>query len=269
MSIVINTNTAASLAANNLNTSNTALQKSLAKLSSGSKIVTPADDAGGLAVSLRMQAAIKRTDAATNNVSNAVSYLQTQDGALSTAAKVLDRISELATMYSDVTKSTTDKANYDKELNALTTQLTAIEGNTFNDVDLFTDGGSTLSVGTSEDGSQTQNVTVADLKSAISSVTGLTTLAATDTVSTVSTAIDSVAALRAQNGAEQSNLGYASDLLTTNRTNLESANSRIVDVDVASESTQLAKENILVSSGATMLAQANSSAQTALKLLQS
>src|SRR5512138_384345 len=108
MSVVINSNYAATVASNNLNASNSMLQKSLARLSSGSKIVNPADDAGGLAVSMRMSAAIRRTDAANNNVANATSFLQTQDGALATAGKVLDRISELKTLSQDVTKTTVD-----------------------------------------------------------------------------------------------------------------------------------------------------------------
>src|SRR3954466_4277010 len=112
MSLVINSNIAASTAAMNLSSSNQMLQKSLARLSSGSKITSPSDDAGGLAVSMRMQAAIKRTDATSNNVANATSFLQTQDGALKNAGKVLERIAELKTLSTDVTKSTGDIANY-------------------------------------------------------------------------------------------------------------------------------------------------------------
>ncbi len=84
----------------------------------------------------------------------------------------------------------------------------------------------------------------------------------------IDTAITNVAGCRAQNGAEQSVLGFASDMLASSKTNMEAANSRIVDTDVATESTQLAKNNILVQAGTSMLAQANSSAQIALKLLQ-
>ena len=88
------------------------------------------------------------------------------------------------------------------------------------------------------------------------------------TVAQVSTAIENVATMRATNGSEQSRLGFASELVTVNKANLEAANSRITDVDVASESTQLARWNVLVQAGTSMLAQANQSAQTALKLLQ-
>ncbi len=265
MSLVINTNVAASTAAVNLNSSNSMLQKSLARLSSGSKITSPADDAGGLAVSMRMEAAIKRTDATSTNVANATSFLQTQDGSLKTAGKVLERIAELKTLSTDVTKSATDVANYDKEFTSLKAELTNQAANKFNGVALF--GGGSLAVGTSEDGSQSLNVTQSDLATNVGTITGAANLAAIS-VTDVSDAITNVASSRAQNGAETSRLGFASDMLATNRTNLEAANSRIVDVDVAVESTKLARNNILVQAGSAMLAQANASTQSALRLLQ-
>jgi flagellin len=274
MSVVINTNTAATSAAQNLNASNAMLQKSLARLSSGSKIVTPSDDAGGLAVSMRMSAAIRRTDAANTNVANATSYLQTQDGALKTAASVLDRISELKTLSTDVTKTTADTANYDKEFTELKSQLTSLASGKFNGVNLFNGGtnSATLSVGTSEDGTQTQSVTQSNLANAVAGITSATSLSSLSTngggSTDVAQAITNVASMRAQNGAEASNLGFASDMLSTNKTNLEAANSRIVDVDVAQESTKMARNNILVQAGASMLAQANSSSQVAMRLLQ-
>ena len=119
MSLVINTNTAATAASVNLRSSNMLLQKSLSRLSSGIRITSPADDAGGLAVSMKMSAAIRRTDAVNNNVGNAVSFLQTQDGGLKTSGEILDRISEIRTLYSDVTKNANDKANYETEFDQM------------------------------------------------------------------------------------------------------------------------------------------------------
>ena len=110
MPLIINTNLAASTAAMNLNRNNSMLQKSLARLSSGSKITSSADDAGGLAVSMKLEAAIARTDATSTNVANAGSFLQTQDGALKSAGQVLNRISELKLLSTDVTKSASDVA---------------------------------------------------------------------------------------------------------------------------------------------------------------
>ena len=265
MPLVINTNTAASAASVNLNNNTSMLQKSLARLSSGSKITSPSDDAGGLAVSMRMEAAIRRTDATSTNVANAQSFLQTQDGVLKTSGKVLERISELKTLSTDVTKSASDVANYDTEFTALKAQLTSLAAETFNGVTLF--GGTTLSVATSEDGSQSMNVTKANLTTNVTTITAAANLAAITTANVV-TAITNVASSRAQNGAEGSRLSYSADVLTANRTNLEAANSRIVDVDVASESTKLARNSILVQASSAMLAQANAATQSALRLLQ-
>ena len=265
MPLVINTNTAASAAAVNLNNNNSMLQKSLARFSSGSKITAPSDDAGGLAVSMRMEAAIRRTDAASSNVANAASFLQTQDGGLKTAGKVLERISELKTLSTDVTKSASDIANYDTEFTALKAQLTSLATGTFNGVAMF--GGGTLAVGTSEDGTQSLNITQSNLATNVTAVTGAATLSVL-TTAIVNTATTNVATSRAQNGAESSRLGFAAEMLTVNRTNLEAANSRIVDVDVASESTKLARNNILVQASSAMLAQANASSQSVLTLLR-
>jgi flagellin len=276
MSVVINTNYSATIAANNLASSNANLQKSLNRLSSGSKIVSPSDDAGGLAVSMKLSAAAKRQGAVQSNIGNATSYLQTQDGALKIAGKVLDRISELKTLYADPTKNSTDLANYDSEFTALQSQLTALTNEKFNGVNLF--GSTSLTVSATEDGSTSSAVTIAgrDLSSTSTGIgaltTGGTTVASLGssgiTLTAITTAIQNVATFRATNGAEQSRLGFASELLTTNKANLEAATSRITDVDVAEESTQLARWNTLVQAGTAMLSQANGSAQTALRLLQ-
>ena len=132
MSVVINTNIAATIAANNLAASNTMLQTSLNQLSSGSKIVNPSDDAGGLAVSMKLSAAATRDGAVENNIADANSYLQTQDGALQVAGQIVDRMSELKTLYADPTKNASDLANYDSEFTALQSQLTSISSETFN-----------------------------------------------------------------------------------------------------------------------------------------
>jgi len=270
MSVVINTNTSAIAAKNNLNSSNAMLQKSLARLSSGSKIVNPSDDAGGLAVSMKMSAAIKRTSAVNNNIANALSFLQTQDGALGTATKILDRMSELRTMADDVTKNSTDKGNYNTEFQALKDQLDAVTGEEFNGVSLFTDSttATSLDVKITEDGGQEVAISQADLEDAVSTdlTGGSDSLTATD-LSTITDAIQEVATLRAANGAQSSRLQFASDMLSVNQQNLEAANSRIIDVDVATESTMLARANILVQAGSSMLSQANASSQIALRLI--
>ena len=269
MSVVINTNYAATVASNNLAASNASLQKSLNRLSSGSKIVNPSDDAGGLAVSMKFSAAAKRSAAAASNIGNSVSFLQTQDGVLKVAGKVLDRMSELKTLYMDPTKNNDDKANYDAEFTELQSELTSLTSEKFNDVSLF--GSTGLDVKVSEDGQQNVAVSGKNLASSTDGIGAITAGSVTDLgdvqLSVITDAIQNVATMRATNGAEQSRLGFASEVLTVNKANLEAANSRIVDVDVAEESTQLARWNILVQSGTAMLSQANQSAQSALRLI--
>ena len=137
MPIVVNTNTSATTASFNLSRANDALRKSLGRLSSGNRIVSPADDAGGLAVAYKLASKLKRTEAVRTNVQNGVSYLQVQDGALSTVGKILDRMSELRTMAQDVTKNTGDIENYSKEFIELQRQLQQIKNDTFNGISLF------------------------------------------------------------------------------------------------------------------------------------
>jgi flagellin len=268
--ISINSNAASSIAAYNLGNTNVNLQKSLNRLSSGLRINASVDDAGGLAVSMKLSASIRRTDATSANVGNAMSFLQTQDGVLKTADKVLSRMSELSALALDVTKTTNDTALYQDEFSVLAEQLNGMLTEEFNGVALF--GGSTLTVRTSEDGaSQTVGITAADLSTDVYDVvSGLdlsSTTGAAAAITNVTSAIEALATLRATNGSEQSRLTFAADMLSVNKTNLEAANSRIIDVDVATESASLARYNILQQAGTAMLSQANQSSQSVLRLL--
>ncbi len=288
MSVVINTNSAATSAAYNLSNTNVNLQRSLNRLSSGSRINSSADDAGGLAVSMKMSASIRRTEATSANVGNAISFLQTQDGVLKTADKILNRMSELATLAQDVTKATTDLALYNTELSQLKGQLNLMLEEKFNGINLFSTGAAasatgtpfdddaTLTVVTSHDGDQTVGITQADLNQVVFDISNTssasnmditTTDLANDAVGFIQTAIQNLATIRANNGAEQSRLTFAGDMLAVNKTNLEAANSRIIDVDVADESTKLARYNILQQAGTAMLAQANQATQSILRLI--
>ncbi len=269
MAVVINTNTSASFASMNLTKSSDLLQRSLARLSSGSRISTPSDDAGGLAVSMKLAAAIRRTDANATNVSNSLSFLQTQAGSLKSASAVLDRMSELGTLANDVTKSASDIQNYSTEFSNLFSELRKLSADSFNGIDLFNSGATagSLTVFLAQDGSQHMTISQSALASKVSSLTGLHKATGTR-IANVTDAIQDLATLMATNGAEASRLQFALDSLNVNKVNLESANSRIYDVDVAAETTKLARANILVQSGAAMLSQANAASQIALKLLQ-
>jgi flagellin len=239
---------------------------------------------------MKMSASIRRTDATLANVNNSVSFLQTQDGVLKTADKVLNRMSELATLAQDVTKSTNDLALYNTELSQLKGQLNLMLDEKFNGISLFSVGGSasavgvafdddaTLTVVTSHDGDQTVGITQVDLNQVVFNVSNnnsagaalmdiSTTSNAQAAVDTIQVAIQNLATIRANNGAEQSRLTFAGDMLAVNKTNLEAANSRIIDVDVADESTKLARYNILQQAGTAMLAQANQATQSILRLI--
>jgi len=300
--ISINTNPAASAAAYSLDNVSRNLQKTLQRLSSGSRIVSPSDDAGGLAVSMRLTAAIRRTEATQNNVSNAQSFLETQDGVLKAAEKVISRLGELTQLATDVTKGTSDLALYQTEVDGLKRQIKSLMSEAFNGVSLFTTTGATsgtisasaasaYSIIASEDGSQTIGISKADFGALYGLIAGTQGIGATITattginissstggasaiaalgttaIATINSAIQVIATLRASNGAEQSRLGFAADVLSINKTNLEAANSRILDVDIAEESAKLARYNILQQAGTAMLAQANQSTQSILRLL--
>ena len=137
MPIVVNSNTTATVASFNLSRANDALRTSLARLSSGKRIVNPADDAGGLSVANKLASKLDRTEAVRQNVQSGISYLQVQDGALSTVAKVVDRMAELRTMASDVTKNSQDIENYSKEFIELQKQLNQMYHEKFNGISLF------------------------------------------------------------------------------------------------------------------------------------
>jgi flagellin len=290
---VINTNIQAIAGARNLNHSQEMLGRSLARLSSGSKIVNPSDDAAGLAVSEKLDAQGRRVKAATTNVQNAISYVQTADGFMSGMTKILSRMSELAILAKDVTKNSGDVALYQQEFTALQEQLRATIGGTtseiggttdvntplgaFNGITLFGPNASGLNVTIGQAVGQDMTIAQSDLRTGPmleiikQDATGAYTLAsnAPDSIQKITDAIQHVAQQRASLGAAQSRLELASTTLQVEYENLSSAISRIRDVDVADESTQYAKYNILVQSGTAMLAQANQTPQTVLKLLQS
>jgi flagellin len=267
--MVINTNTHALAAASNLQTSETLLGKSLARLSSGSKIVNPADDAAGLAVSMRLDAQIARIAAAKANVGNAASFTQTQDGYLKKISKAFDRMSELTILAQDVTKSDADRALYDAEFQQLYEYFTSAASKDFNGVSLFSAMPLNVTID-SEGGTFTMN----GIDMSVGTYAALATLDVTTTTNamaalvSVRAAITQLATDRATIGAYQTRMNFTSEQLTVSRENLSAASSRIQDVDVAEESTQYARYNILVQSGTAMLAQANTIPQSALRLLQ-
>jgi flagellin len=308
MSISLSSNVGAANAALNLSQNSALLQKSLQKLSSGRRIVSASDDAGGLAVSMRLSAQVQRLSSAQTNVGNAKSFIQVQDGALKSVGSIVDRMSELRAMTDDVTKNTSDKENYGVEFQQLREQLNSITSEQFNGVALFGNfsaaGGASfgtdlasaaqLTVYTSSEGSQGSTVTLGKLalqsslqvqgvSAAGGEIIGTTysaqvNLAGDSTTSTTASittfamgdiiqALGNVATLRAENGALSSRLDFASDYLTTTKSNVEAANSAIIDTDIATESSTFARRSIMVQASAAMLAQANATQGVALQIL--
>lgn len=267
--MVINTNTAALTSSRLLSESSSALSKSLSRLSSGSKIVSPEDDAAGLAVSVRFDAQISRIKAASSNIGNAVSFNQTQDGYLQKVTKAFDRMGELAVLSQDVTKSDADRDLYNAEFTQLGAYVDDIATKQFNGINLF--DGAALDVTVDSDGNtfSTTGVDLAAANYTTATASTIDTAAnAATALTNVQAAIDQMATDRANLGANISVLGSYGEQLSVLKDNLSAANSRIKDVDVAEESTNFAKLNILVQAGTAMLAQANSTPQSALRLLQ-
>ena len=312
MPLNINTNAAASSASYHLSKNNAALQKSLTRLSSGSRITQPADDAGGLAVSMKLSGTINRLSGVEKNIDNAISFLQVQDGVLESAGKILDRMAELKALSQDVLKNDSDIANYNAEFQKLQVQLYQMSETTFNGVSLFATtnssgsvtfntagSGNTVSIFTSATGeggsivsinktallaaltidATSGNVAVKktfqdaatsgtdQIRSFGSATVGGAFELGEVSVAVFTQALQNVATLRAENGGSVSRLQFSKESAAAQKTNLEAANGRIMDVDIASESTRLAKYNILVQASASMLSQANATSNVAMMLL--
>ena len=315
MPLTINTNASASAANFHLSRNQSALHKSLTRLSSGSRITQPIDDAGGLAVSMKFESAIVRLAGAQKNVQNATSFLEVQDGVLSSAGKILNRMIELKGLSDDVMKNSSDIQNYNREFRDLQQQIYDMANLKFNGISMFANSNSegtqaglfnnltqnlgrdnTVSIYVSAEGTAGPIVSVnkslllsaltinaSTLASDVFSngATGgngvfsfaaensNTTINLTDiSVGVYTQAIQNLATLRADNAASVSRLRFAGEEMALQKTNMEAANGRIIDVDIAEESTRLAKYNVLVQASASMLAQANSNSDIALMLLR-
>ena len=331
MSLNISTNTAALRAGSYLSQNNLKLQRSFDRLASGKKISSPVEDPGSLAVSMKLSASINRLGGAQNNIQNAQSFLEVQDGMLDTVGRIVDRMSELKGLSSqDPMKSAQDRASYNNEFKDLQVQLYNISQQGFNGMSLFAnhttnDNGAvttteilfdaedttrsmdnTIDIFTSGQGSAGSKVSIhkSALLSALTLQTNKTLAGSHDTpgdaawsvvvanqtgndmvtfaaneiantldlddisVGVITQALENISYLRAQSGGSQSRLAFNLESLTQQKTNMRAALGRIVDVDIAEESTNLAKYSILNQAAASMLAQANASSDVALMLLR-
>ena len=331
MALNISTNTAAHRAGAQLTMNQARLQRSFDRIASGKRISTPVEDPGSLAVSMKLQASINRLTGAQNNIKNAISFLEVQDGLLDAVGKIVDRMSELKGLASqDPMKSTQDRASYNNEFKDLQLQLHDISQMKFNGVSIFanhTTGESdetlttqilfnaqnttrsndnTMTIYTSADGAAGSKVSIfkSSLLSALTlktdgalagevgtaaywsavnadngdATTKLVTFAASEIGNTISLgaisvgvitqALENISYLRAQNGGTHSRLAFNAESLVTQKTNMRAALGRMVDVDMAEESTNLAKYSFLSQAAASVLSQANTNTDIALMLLR-
>jgi flagellin len=336
MSLNISTNTAALRAGSQLAMNQTRLQRSFDRLASGKKLSSPIENPGGLAVSMKLSAAINRLGGAQNNVQNALSFLEVQDGMLDTVGRIVDRMSELKGLASqDPMKSAQDRASYDNEFKDLQVQLYDISQQKFNGVSMFANhttddndkvtateilfnaqnttrsNDNTMTIYTSADGAAGSQVSI--YKSALLSALTVKqdrSLAGSDVVATsawsvvqgswastlepddnqwvtfaasnigdtlgldmisvgvITQALENIAYLRAQNGGSASRLAFNAESLVQQKTNMRAALGRMVDVDFAEESTNVAKYSVLSQASASILAQANANTDIALMLLR-
>ena len=271
MTLSINTNIAATRASKYLAANHQNLQKSLDRLSSGRRITTASDDAGGLAVSMKLEHSINGLKGTANGISNGISMLQVMDGVLASAADIMSRLGELKSMHSDVTKSTTDQESYDNEFKDLLSQLNTMRASTdFNGIVLFNSAG-TKQVNLDASGSSKLSIDDTNFmtQSAVGSIYSAGSLDHNGvTAAKITSALGEIATLRAKNGGQVKRLEYALADANNQITNLTAANGRIMDVDIAEESAALARHQILVQASASMVAQANSANNVALQLLQ-
>jgi len=332
MAVQISTNTAAGKASFYLSQNQKRLSRTLDRLSSGKRLTSPVDDPGSLAVAMKLEAAINRTKGAVNNINNAISFLEVQDGMLETAGKIIDRMSELKGLASqDPMKSEQDQASYDNEFRDLQMQLSDIAEMKFNGVSLFANFASdetdaatsdeaifkgdkqslsmdnSMTIYTSSEGSAGSKVSVHKLlllsaltvkqdltigyewsdahvpnegnsKAEAAKTNEIVSFASTSlggtlslkqiSVGVINQVLENISYLRAQNGSSGSRLYFSSDSLAKQKTNMRAALGRIVDADIAEETTNLAKYQVLSQAAASMLSQANSNTEIALMLIR-
>jgi flagellin len=248
------------------------LQQSMERLSSGYRINKAADDAAGLAISQKLQAQVGGLDQAQRNAQDAVSLVQTADGAMNEVQSMLQRVRDLAVQYNNGTLSTSDQAAITNEVAQLCAEVSRIAGQTkFNNIALLSGGGSiTFQVGADDGETITVNArslfgsgTSNDNDSAVFSFSGSTV-----TLASIDAAISSVSTARSTFGAVQNRLQHTLNNLATYQENLSASESQIKDVDMASEMVNFTKLQVLQQAGTSMLSQANSQSQGVLRLLQ-
>ena len=275
MGLRVNTNVTSINAQRNLSTVTDRLSTNYRRLSTGLRISTASDDAAGLAISERLRSQVRSLDQAKRNANDGISLVQTGEGALNEVSSILVRLRELSIQSSNGSVSAKDKDTLNEEFKSLVNEVDRIGRSTeFNGIKLLDGSSSSVSFqvgfGTTS-GIDTLSVS---LSAALSTSLSLNSLdigssgATTTALTNIDSAINTISSLRGSLGAAQNRLGSTINNLAVQVENLSAAESRIRDVDVAYETAQLTRNNILQSAAISVLSQANSQPQSALQLLR-
>ncbi len=272
---VINTNTRAMVAQQSLAVNNRALGKAMEQLSTGRRINSAADDAAGLAISNKMTAQIRGLNQAVRNANDAISMIQTVEGATSEVTNMLQRMRELAVQSVNGTNSTSERTSLQAEFSELQLEIKRISDNTEWNGTKVANASATYSFQVGANGSQTIDVTFKDIEAMTGVSTALgasamldTATNATSAIALVDTALSTIDTFRGDLGAKMNRLTYAADNLTSVATNTAASRSRILDTDYAKTTTELARTQIVQQAATAMLAQANQQPQVVLSLLR-
>ena len=277
MGLRINMNVASLNAQRNLGNTRISMNKALEKLSSGQRINRAGDDAAGLAISENLKAQIKGLGQAERNAEDGISLVQIAEGALGEVSNILIRLRELSVQAASDTIGTTERKFLNVEFEQLTSEIDRIANSTeFNRVPLLNGTGAVfdIQIGTRNDpisdrltfDASSADVNVAALGLNLASVSDK--ISAQNSLTSIDQAIISVSGIRADFGALQNRLQSTVNNIQVSIENLASANSRVRDTDVAAETAELTKQNILMQAGTSVLSQANSSTNSALSLIQ-
>lgn len=254
------------------------MERSIERISSGLKINSAADDAGGLALGMKLSSESTLATTLKNNVDNAKSYTDQQSAALSSISTLVTRMQTLQVSHSNPLATADDKSGYDEEFKELQQQVYSLSIEKFNGISLF-DRGSNLEVSTSTDGAGTKiDLSDLDLQSALAATgtstlnladnsTPLESLADNDIATNLDTILGAVTQLMGESAADSSALSYASSYLDVKATNLEAARSRVMDADATEEELNRSKYEIQYQAAAAALVQANSTQKTVMELL--
>lgn len=272
MGLRVNTNIAAMTAQRNLSTVTSRLQGNFARLSSGLRIANASDDAAGLGISERMRSQIRSYGAASRNAQDGISLVQTAEGALNEASNILTRMRELSIQAANGTLSSADRATIDTEVQALIDELDRVADSAeFNGVNLLDGSATTASIQVGINANETIDVVLEDVNTTVLGVDTVTTDTAANAnlaIADLDAAIEVLNTTRGALGAAQNRLTSAYASIQNQRENLAAAESRIRDVDVASETADLTRNSIMQQAAVSVLAQANIQPQIALTLLQ-